>query len=107
MLLHRDGLAEVLHRCFMFALFVLSPFSYGPSFQMPDTAELQSWHRHLVSLLQVAAIEPFKSRGLYAPLTGSGELEVNGFSTSCYASFPRYRPFAIQCDAAWLHMCSM
>jgi len=39
---------------------------------------------------QVAAIEPFKSRGVYAPLTRSGEVEVNGFHTSCYASFPSH-----------------
>lgn len=45
---------------------------------------------HRDGLAEVAAIEPFKSRGLYAPLTRSGELEVNGFSTSCYASFPSH-----------------
>jgi len=38
----------------------------------------------------VAAIETFKSRGIYAPLTRSGEVEVNGFHTSCYASFPSH-----------------
>lgn len=39
---------------------------------------------------QVTSIEPFKARGVYAPLTRSGELEVNGFSTSCYANIPSH-----------------
>merc|ERR1711988_168687 len=38
----------------------------------------------------VMAIEPFVARGAYAPLTMSGELEVDGFSASCYAEFPSH-----------------
>merc|ERR1711998_6314 len=39
---------------------------------------------------QVTSIEPFTARGVYAPLTRSGELEVNGFTTSCYANIPSH-----------------
>lgn len=58
--------------------------------QLAETVRTGDMLLHRDGLAEVAAIEPFKSRGLYAPLTGSGELEVNGFSTSCYASFPSH-----------------
>lgn len=39
---------------------------------------------------RVTGVESFKSHGVYAPLTRRGEMEVNGFHTSCYASFPSH-----------------
>lgn len=39
------------------------------------------------STVTVRAITTFHSRGVYAPLTASGEMYVDGFRVSCYAYY--------------------
>lgn len=57
---------------------------------LAETVRVGDMLQHRDGGAQVQSIEAFTATGFYAPLTTSGELEVNGFFTSCYASFPHH-----------------
>lgn len=69
-LLHRDGEAMVIDPYYTR---VLCPCGRCPA----------------GGVRQVTSIDAFTDHGAYAPMTWSGELEVNGFAVSAYAQYPR------------------
>jgi hypothetical protein len=71
-LLHRDGEAMVI-----------DPYTPG------CCAHVVAAQLAAGGVRQVTSIDAFTDDGAYAPMTWSGELEVNGFAVSAYAQYPR------------------